>query len=121
MVVGNYSPQSVRVYKMELRRSRPKVDISCSHTSNGKVRRRPGIMPQVQDQQHGNSSHLSAWGILCHRSLQGRLPAQHCRQKQGLAQPLKQKANEDSLILPILNGISIRLPITFPWQAQKAF
>jgi hypothetical protein len=24
------------------------------------------------------------------------MPAHHCRQKQGLAQPLKQKANEDS-------------------------
>jgi hypothetical protein len=33
---------------------------------------------------------------VCHRIHQGRLPAQHCRQKQGLAQPLKQKANEDS-------------------------
>ena len=53
-------------------------------------------MPQVQDQQHGNIGHLSAWGIVCHRSPQGRIPAQHCRQKQGLAQPVKQKANEDS-------------------------
>jgi hypothetical protein len=31
-----------------------------------------------------------------HRTHQGRIPAQHCRQKHGLAQPLKQKANEDS-------------------------
>ncbi len=43
-----------------------------------------------------NSVHLSAWVIVRHRCHQGRIPAQHCRQKQGLAQPLKQKANEDS-------------------------
>jgi hypothetical protein len=53
-------------------------------------------MPKVQDQQHENSDHLSTWGIVCHRSHQGRLPALHCRQKQGLALPVKQKANEDS-------------------------
>ena len=72
------------------------VDCSLGHKLDGKTSRKPSTMPQVQDQQHGNSGHLSAWGIVCHRSHQGRLPAQHCRQKQGLAQPLKQKANEDS-------------------------
>jgi hypothetical protein len=53
-------------------------------------------MPKVQDQKNGNSGHLSAWDIVRHRSLQGRIPAQHCRQKKGLAQPVKQKENEDS-------------------------
>jgi hypothetical protein len=64
-----------------------KVDCSCSHAHDGKAWRIPCTISQVQDQQHGNSGHLSAWGIVCHRSLQGRILAQHCRQNKDSPNP----------------------------------
>ncbi len=63
----------------------------------------------------------------CTHRHKGQLPAHHCRQKQGLAQPLKKKANEDSASMvnykaPAFAGevnfLSVRRQVQFVWYAR---